>query len=435
MFLFSILIASECELVINLARGLNMGNAKDIKMSDLENDCCNTALTGVTCENTGVVKVIQWGYSNLQLDGSINGSAIPPQLVLFNVHINRIKGEMPVFPNSIRNLYLYGNNINGSITRFPSEGYDIRLQNNLLTGEIPFITSKITLLYLDFNLLTGNLPLLPLFELNVGANLLTGSLPSLPNMGKGWFSGNFLSGPLSYINPSIYILHLGSPQYATNNLSGVITSNRPTEIMIYNNSITSVLLYDTSVLNLCDIGYNPISYQNALLYPMCSKEGIDEKFTSAVTTELAVYTTEYSQQLVEHTTGMSELTIGMREHTEMTTTIKFSSSMRTSTLSPLKTRIPIQRNTIGTSYSSITVDLTNSTTQYTTNYANMSSTASVELLTVNPTAISFKLFLSNPFSVMRMTINTIFFLYILSKAYPRLKKHRRKDNHNRQSNL
>ncbi len=287
MFLFSILIASECELVINLARGLNMGNTKAIKMSDIENDCCNTPLTGVSCENTGVVKVIQWGYSNLYLDGSINGSAIPPQLDLFNVHNNfYIKGEMPIFPDSLQILYLFGNSLNGSITRIPSNAYDFRINGNKFTGEIPLIHSNFTLLYLHNNLLTGSLPLLPLYNFDASLNLLTGSLPSLPNMGLGWFSGNFLSGPLSYINPNIYILHLGSPQYATNNLSGVITSNRPTEIMIYNNSITSVLLYDTSVLNLCDIGYNLISYQNALLYPMCSREGIVEKFTSAITTEL-----------------------------------------------------------------------------------------------------------------------------------------------------
>ena len=431
MFLFSILIASQCEMVINLARGLNMGNMKAIKMSDIENDCCNTTLTKVTCQNNPVKSVthIEWGHDNLQLDGFINGSAIPPQLVLFNVHVNRIKGEMPVFPDSLRYLFLFGNNFNGTITRFPSEGYDIRLQNNFFTGTIPIITSKIVLLYLNNNLLTGTLPTLPLYDFDVSLNLLTGNLPNLTNMGKGYFTGNFLGGPLPYIKPSIVLLHLGSRTYGSNKFSGELSLTKPIEVLLFNNSIRRIEILNSSALTSCDIGYNPISYQNALLYPMCSRQGIVEEFTTFTesTTESTIeYTTESA---IEYTAQEYDMTVEISSSLESEaatadlTTKRTNSATKHSTTSntPLKTRIPLLRQSTSSNSVISTINATiDSTLQFVTSYSMTSMT--VELLNINSNAVIYKVTLSTSFSVMRMTINTIFLLYLISKIIMRSNK-------------
>ena len=131
------------------------------------------------------------------------------------------------------------------------------------------------MLWIHFNKLEGEIPTLPLFntQYSIHNNLLIGSIPALPQ-GLALFNchGNLLSGEMPQIPRSLKILKLGTPEYTSNKISGSIVLDTPTIVLINNNLISKIVIYNTSLLAVdqCDLSYNPLNTDLAANLTMCA---------------------------------------------------------------------------------------------------------------------------------------------------------------------
>ena len=213
-------VSADCPSVINLALGLNMSTANPEFLTKIRSDCCNingppNPFSKTICDSNGNVIEIVW--ESLDLDGYINGSAIPPSIQKLSLQLNKIVGTMPkTLPSSILKLYL---------------------NSNLLTGSIP-----------------SNLPN-GLTDLMLDGNRMTGDVPPLP--------------------ASLQFLYLSTSRDAGNHFTGSISLNAPKEVNIYGNWITEFKVLNSTSLTLCVLSNNPIAgnYDVSQL-SMCTQTGI-----------------------------------------------------------------------------------------------------------------------------------------------------------------
>ena len=197
IFIFVVFSASiDCPDMINFALGLRLNVNQPAMWNQLELNCCFP--NGISCDSNFRVTNISW--DNLQLDGVINGTALPPTLVSLSLVDNFLTGDIPaVFPSGIVNL---------------------DLRTNFLTGTIQSLPPGLITLGLHDNFMHGNVPPLPL---------------TLASLGLGW--------PGSY----------------GNHFTGSVALNRPYMVFISNNYITDIVVLDTTILgNNCDISGNPL---------------------------------------------------------------------------------------------------------------------------------------------------------------------------------
>ena len=209
-----IMIQIDCPNMINFAFGLGMEAAQHGLWSALLLDCCTAS--GVTCIGQRVTQIV---WSDIGLNGFINGSAIPSRLTILTLTKNQINGSIP--------------------------------------SDLP---SGLTKLSLGYNRLTGNIPdSLPnnLIDFSVRGNQMSGDLPLFPN--------------------ALVYLYLGYPGYFGNHFTGSLSLNRPIILFINNNWIADVIIQNSSLLTSvnCDLSNNPL-YGNANLVnvPMCKKDGL-----------------------------------------------------------------------------------------------------------------------------------------------------------------
>ena len=146
-------VSPDCQNVINLAIGLNLDAKQPVIWNNLRMDCCNEYT--VTCSNN-MVRFIDW--NSLQLDGSINGSAIPASLKYLNLHGNDITGNIPnPISSNLTELYLDGNRMTGDVPPIPIGMVKLELGNpgspgNHFTGSV-VIKSPIYF-YINYNWIT-----------------------------------------------------------------------------------------------------------------------------------------------------------------------------------------------------------------------------------------------------------------------------------------
>eukprot|EP00835_Amoeboradix_gromovi_P001666 NODE_81_length_22753_cov_0.207072.p7 type:complete len:346 gc:universal NODE_81_length_22753_cov_0.207072:14556-13519(-) len=189
--------SDDCSNVINLASGLGMESAYPHEYQAIVNDCCSPY---VTCKNNTITE-IKWNsvrFGNLQ--GVLNGIALPKSLILLDLSNNKITGHIPDdLPSTLRFLNLYGNSFNGSI---PSN-----LPQNLT-------------------------------QLQLTGNEMVGDVPELPK--------------------NLEVLTLGNQGIRGNQFSGTVVLNEPKELRINYNLITDVVIHNTSSLIVCDLSSNPL---------------------------------------------------------------------------------------------------------------------------------------------------------------------------------
>ena len=339
-------VSIDCPNVLSLAAGLNMDIVNPIRMSALNNDCCYTIITGVTCDSQRVTEII-WNYMNL--NGTINSTAMssignlnnlhlvaneitgnlptiwPPFLRFFNVQANRLTGTIPIFPNSMLSLYMSDNLLNGTLPLiWPPNLSEFVVYGNKFTGTIPItFPSTLSQLNVGTNKLSGGFPSkIPPFLrwLHVDNNFLTGLVPSEirrtfvhlrlnENLG--------LYGDVTNItNAELNELWLTTPGLESGTkFTGKLVLNRPSVVFIRGNSITDLVVLDTSNLVYCDISDNPLlGNPNIANLTMCTKNGL---YTSSTQT---TSTTSISQ-----TKTQSTLTSSAQLHQ-----ISFSSSLANS---------------------------------------------------------------------------------------------------------
>ena len=146
----------DCPDVINLALGLNMNTQQPAIMAQLKGDCCSA--TSITCVGSRVTD-INWAYLNL--NGAINGTALPSSLQSLNFYDNAIVGQVPSsFPSALTYIEFGQNFLNNSIpTTLPVAMTYFNVGDNSLTGPV-LINWPSTLTFIDFgwNLPTGPVP-------------------------------------------------------------------------------------------------------------------------------------------------------------------------------------------------------------------------------------------------------------------------------------
>ena len=188
-------VSIDCPNMIQFAYELGMQNKQPAIWTQLQSDCCSTG--GITCTSQ---RVTQIDWSSMELNGTINGTAIPPSLTELSLYSNAVIGNIPkVLPSSL--VYL-------------------TLARNLLTGSIPSaLPSGLLELYLDGNQMNGDLPSFP---------------PTLQN------------------------LILGYPGNPGNHFTGSLKLNRPIEVYINYNWIADVVIQDSSQINPDRVSYPTI---------------------------------------------------------------------------------------------------------------------------------------------------------------------------------
>ena len=250
-------VSVDCENVKALGIGLGIHTHQTTIWTDLQSDCCIAG--GIDCDVNKRVIRITWEL--LELNGSINASAIPPMLTTLDLSSNLITGSIPSsLPNSLIYLYAHINQLSGNIPSvLPSSLIALHLHDNLLNGPIPTkLPSELTGLYLNNNQLVGSIPsLLPseLKRMHVEYNLLNGDLPRFPD--------------------TLFNLYLNDQSSPTNHFSGVLRLNRPTTIVAAGNYITDVFIQDFSALTFCDLSNNPLlGNTNIVNLTMCTMTGL-----------------------------------------------------------------------------------------------------------------------------------------------------------------
>ena len=205
----------DCVDAVNFARGLNMHLVNPIRFNAINTDCCGPqAQTGIVCAGN---RVTDYRWNQMNLNGTMNGTALPSELLQIILYSNKINGTIPsILPPKLRFLYVY---------------------SNRLTGTIPM-----------------NLPnTLDYFA--VDNNKLVGSIPKLPSV--------------------IMNFYIGAAATISNQLYGEVILVKPLYVYINNNMITNFVIYDTSILAGCDISNNPLlGNPNIANLTMCTKNGL-----------------------------------------------------------------------------------------------------------------------------------------------------------------
>ena len=100
-------ISSDCPNIINLGLGAGINTQQPAIWTQLNLDCC--AATGVTCVGQ---RVTQIDWSSRNVNGVINGTALPDGLKALYLYSNQLTGSIPsTWPNGLLYLYLQNNRL------------------------------------------------------------------------------------------------------------------------------------------------------------------------------------------------------------------------------------------------------------------------------------------------------------------------------------
>ena len=292
----SFALSIDCTDIINLATAAQLDKVQPTMMSDIRLNCCTTAKTKVTCNGLQRVTAIDW--KSLNLNGTLNMTAIPSTVTTFfmfynrltgpishfptgiqslQIHGNQLDGDIPVLPPGSTYVYLFENNFTGSVPLLPSTMYDYLVNDNKLTGGIPTnLSSGLSGIQVQNNQLNGTVPVLPsgLQYLRLYNNLLTGNAPPLPySLQYYQIEGNFFVGTLSSIPTTVTIFTIGSSLLTSNRISGSVSLYRPSQVQINFNLISSFSITDKTQLSMCDLSYTPLQGK-VNSYTTCIRNGL-----------------------------------------------------------------------------------------------------------------------------------------------------------------
>eukprot|EP00834_Sanchytrium_tribonematis_P007321 NODE_647_length_5045_cov_0.419733.p1 type:complete len:709 gc:universal NODE_647_length_5045_cov_0.419733:842-2968(+) len=221
--------------------------------------------------------------SRNQLNGSISSIGSASSITDLDLSWNAFNGSLPIFISTYSRVDLSHNQLSGDIDLGYSTIYDLRLSfnkfdkfpkslpkslpklinalkldNNGMQGNIAYdLSSSFTIIDLSNNNLTGNIPNVlgnPIY-LNISNNSFTGSIPqSLRQVKTLDISHNYLSGCINYS-------FSGSNFYFNDNyLSGNLSFTNPSLLYLQNNNILDVFITDASKMGQnCDLANNSIA--------------------------------------------------------------------------------------------------------------------------------------------------------------------------------
>ena len=147
-------VSLDCPDLLQLADKLGMQSKQPTIWNALNNDCCSA--DGVTCDQSERVTEIRWG--SMQLNGTINGTAISSSVTWLGLNSNSITGPIPIaLPSGLITLILDGNRMSGDLPSFPSNVRKLWLgypgnPGNHFTGTL--LLNQPLRLYINHNLIT-----------------------------------------------------------------------------------------------------------------------------------------------------------------------------------------------------------------------------------------------------------------------------------------
>ena len=367
-------LSVDCPDLINLAKGLNMHLTAPNTYDSVVLDCCDTPNTKVTCTNDRAT-VLWW--NDLNLNGKINGTAIPSTLTNLNLFSNFITGFDPVLlPDSIKLVNLWDNYLVNLPLNIPANCEEFVVPGNLIVGELPPI--PLTLLRL-------------------------------------------------WLTSSMY------PRY--NKISGTIKLTKPFEIRVQNNSFTSIEIIDTTLLvGNCDISNNPL-----LGHPSISNLGFctqNSLFANTVTTSYKTQPiTSYSTTAVKGITETSLTPVLSTRDAPYSSELSLISKLQSSSLKSSITvaTSPFPTRTV-TSKSTSTVDKLTRAKQLLSTFTSLATTIetiqtttiqsidtyttdSIEYLIINNSPIPITLTLTNYFYMIKIIIDSTCLLVMIQTYY------------------
>ena len=284
---------SDCYEVVSLAMGLNLQLVNQTRMSILNQDCCLDV--GVTCVNGKVVKI---GWNDMNLNGTLNMSAIPNALGDFRAQRNKIRGQIDQIPLSMTTIDMSSNLLNGTLPLPSPYQLQYNLDFNGFEGTIPIFKISLVSLFVNSNKLSGQFKIFEDPTLTVGLcfldnnqfsgplsvsfsrnsvrannNLFTQLLDtSLPNIQALQLQFNLFTGLFPFHTPKLNVIRLQNNQF-----SGQLTLNQPSHLNISGNLFTEITITNTSLLTFsnCFLNGNPLlnspTIQNLT---MCNQTGI-----------------------------------------------------------------------------------------------------------------------------------------------------------------
>ena len=143
-------VSIDCPNVIHFAYDLGMQSNRPSEWAQLQNDCCST--NGVTCVSQRVTEI---SWRRMELNGFINGTAIPSNVTSLILADNDLKGPIP--------------------SSLPVKLLELDLDRNEMSGDLPLFPSTLQRLYLGptGNKFSGTLRLNRPIELYIRNNWIT----------------------------------------------------------------------------------------------------------------------------------------------------------------------------------------------------------------------------------------------------------------------
>eukprot|EP00834_Sanchytrium_tribonematis_P008230 NODE_906_length_3154_cov_0.740426.p2 type:complete len:271 gc:universal NODE_906_length_3154_cov_0.740426:1154-1966(+) len=192
----SLFALTDCENLKQFAIHLNMPQIQPDLMKDVINKCCTEYINGVTCD-LGVITSVEWSY--LGLNGTIDTTFLPYQLIHLNLEQNQLNGTLPQtgYPVTLESINVATNQFSGKIPRFHNGLVSMTLENNYFTS-FDTLPVTLTLFYANFNQLNQSFPEnLPkdIIRFSAQSNRLNGTISNLPaTLTSLNLAYNFMSG-------------------------------------------------------------------------------------------------------------------------------------------------------------------------------------------------------------------------------------------------
>ena len=320
----------DCSNLVNLAIGLGMNSVNPSIVTQLRGNCCSA--TGITCLSTRASKI---NWSIYSLTGFINWTAVPSEVIEFNVQQNMLTGSVDMSKTKIKTftcgwgcqlsgnlvlstsavfIDLSANSLSGLVA-FPQTLQKIYLHNNKMNTTIPAFPNGFLIAGLDFNMLTGSIPLFPPNgqQFSYNNNLfLSGIIPPIPSSVTAVrLECNGFNDQVPNLQNAISISDIGLETAGCygNQFYGTLRTNNPVFLHAQNLDLVDVFITSTTRLTNCNLSNSTLlNSPNANLLTKCTKTNLRPLQVSSTFTTRSSTALKYTSLLTSMETSMPNTT-------------------------------------------------------------------------------------------------------------------------------
>eukprot|EP00834_Sanchytrium_tribonematis_P009122 NODE_1538_length_880_cov_0.483995.p1 type:complete len:159 gc:universal NODE_1538_length_880_cov_0.483995:238-714(+) len=139
LFLILFVMSTECDLVMQFFRSLNLHVTDIARYNKIPLNCCNYNDAGsviISCTSNTITSITM---SFLNINGTINGNYLPPNITMLDIRYHKfLKSQIPNnLPNSLKIVDFSGNSIRGPLpSTFPTNLETFTATVNLINGSL-----------------------------------------------------------------------------------------------------------------------------------------------------------------------------------------------------------------------------------------------------------------------------------------------------------